>query len=77
MLMKDEIVYNGCQVYYCEGKTMIRVSKVGKLLFVCIRRHDTMNVAYLPIGSDEVPSERQTRLRFKQALKLETARRKF
>ena len=42
---------------------MIRVSKIGSILFVHIRRHDTMAPIMLRVGSDEIASLRQTQLR--------------
>jgi len=58
---------------------MIRVSRAqfGKVLYVHIRRTDTYHPTLMEIGADIVPSERQARLRFKRALKIETAKRKF
>lgn len=56
---------------------MIRVTKIGKIFIVHLRRHDTEGPVLMRIGADEVPSQRQFRMRFKQALQLETKNLKF
>ena len=56
---------------------MIRVSKVGKVMYIHLRRHDTVAPLLVQVGSEEMSSDRQLRMQFRRALKMETICRKY